>query len=176
MVVLAELYRYFFYHFQWHDCNFQKVWLYIRVTGILNNLRWKLYISQKFISSPVYFKQIPFWQVYYLPVPPFYNQCILPSLFSTLPLMRSVFIRENITIVHGHSVSSATDKTLTVDMIMYLIYKEESVCLSCLSKHRTHNLHASPSDFTYNLIPTLGRFLHAFWPTFPLLISTVMLK
>ncbi|KAK7093755.1 phosphatidylinositol N-acetylglucosaminyltransferase subunit A-like [Littorina saxatilis] len=45
-------------------------------------------------------------KVYYLPVPPFYNQCILPSLFTTLPLMRSVFIREKISIVHGHSAFS----------------------------------------------------------------------
>ncbi|KAL8571190.1 hypothetical protein ACOMHN_010651 [Nucella lapillus] len=45
-------------------------------------------------------------KVYYLPVPPFYNQCILPSLFTTLPLLRSVFIRENICIVHGHSAFS----------------------------------------------------------------------
>ncbi|XP_076451623.1 phosphatidylinositol N-acetylglucosaminyltransferase subunit A-like isoform X2 [Babylonia areolata] len=45
-------------------------------------------------------------KIYYLPVPPFYNQCILPSLFTTLPLMRSVFIREKISIVHGHSAFS----------------------------------------------------------------------
>nr|KAG5685687.1 hypothetical protein BaRGS_027197 [Batillaria attramentaria] len=45
-------------------------------------------------------------KVYYLPVPPFYNQCILPSLFTTLPLLRSVFVREKVTIVHGHSAFS----------------------------------------------------------------------
>lgn len=45
-------------------------------------------------------------KIYYLPIPPFYNQCILPSLFTTLPLIRSIFIRENISIVHGHSAFS----------------------------------------------------------------------
>ncbi|XP_041474313.1 phosphatidylinositol N-acetylglucosaminyltransferase subunit A-like isoform X2 [Lytechinus variegatus] len=42
-------------------------------------------------------------KVYYLPFGPFYNQCILPTLFTTLPLIRNILIRENITIVHGHS-------------------------------------------------------------------------
>lgn len=45
-------------------------------------------------------------KVYYLPIPPFYNQCILPSLFTTLPILRSIFLREKVTIVHGHSAFS----------------------------------------------------------------------
>ncbi|XP_052824527.1 phosphatidylinositol N-acetylglucosaminyltransferase subunit A isoform X2 [Octopus bimaculoides] len=45
-------------------------------------------------------------KVYYLPFYPIYNQCILPSLFTTLPLLRDIFIREKITIVHGHSAFS----------------------------------------------------------------------
>jgi len=43
-------------------------------------------------------------QVYYLPFPTMYNQCILPTILTTLPLLRNIFIRENISIVHGHSV------------------------------------------------------------------------
>ena len=46
-----------------------------------------------------------FFQVYYLPFTVFYNQCALPTMFTTLPLMRDVCMRENITILHGHSVS-----------------------------------------------------------------------
>lgn len=46
-------------------------------------------------------------KVYYLPFRAFYNQCIFPSGFITAPLVRSVLIRENITIVHGHSSFSA---------------------------------------------------------------------
>lgn len=46
-------------------------------------------------------------KVYYLPFQPFYNQCILPTLVATLPLIRNVLIREQINIVHGHSAFSA---------------------------------------------------------------------
>ncbi|XP_012946101.1 phosphatidylinositol N-acetylglucosaminyltransferase subunit A [Aplysia californica] len=45
-------------------------------------------------------------KVYYLPFPPFYNQCILPTIFPSFPLLRNVFIREGIQIVHGHSAFS----------------------------------------------------------------------
>ncbi|CAI9723954.1 phosphatidylinositol N-acetylglucosaminyltransferase subunit A-like [Octopus vulgaris] len=45
-------------------------------------------------------------KVYYLPFYPIYNQCILPSLFTSFPLLRDIFIREKITIVHGHSAFS----------------------------------------------------------------------
>ncbi|CAL1541012.1 unnamed protein product [Lymnaea stagnalis] len=45
-------------------------------------------------------------KVYYLPFPPFYNQCVLPTLFPSFPLLRNVFLRENIDIVHGHSAFS----------------------------------------------------------------------
>ncbi|CAF3797262.1 unnamed protein product [Rotaria magnacalcarata] len=42
-------------------------------------------------------------KVYYLPYKPFYNNTILPTVFSTIPLIRSILLREQITIVHGHS-------------------------------------------------------------------------
>ncbi|XP_059177216.1 phosphatidylinositol N-acetylglucosaminyltransferase subunit A-like [Physella acuta] len=45
-------------------------------------------------------------KVYYLPFPPFYNQCVLPTIFPSFPLLRNVFLRENIQIVHGHSAFS----------------------------------------------------------------------
>ncbi|KAL5014898.1 hypothetical protein ScPMuIL_009168 [Solemya velum] len=45
-------------------------------------------------------------KVYYLPFPVFYNQCILPTIYLTFPLLRNIFIRENIKIVHGHSAFS----------------------------------------------------------------------
>jgi phosphatidylinositol glycan class A protein len=35
-----------------------------------------------------------------------YNQCTLPTLFATFPLVRSILIREQIDIVHGHSAFS----------------------------------------------------------------------
>lgn len=45
-------------------------------------------------------------KAYYIPFTPVYNQCILPSMFATLPLLRNIFIREEIDIVHGHSAFS----------------------------------------------------------------------
>ncbi|XP_063229500.1 phosphatidylinositol N-acetylglucosaminyltransferase subunit A isoform X2 [Bacillus rossius redtenbacheri] len=46
-------------------------------------------------------------KVFYLPVMVFYNQCVLPTMICSLPLIRHIFIRERITIVHGHSAFSA---------------------------------------------------------------------
>ncbi|KAJ8019860.1 Phosphatidylinositol N-acetylglucosaminyltransferase subunit A [Holothuria leucospilota] len=46
-------------------------------------------------------------KVYYIPMGPFYNQCVLPTLFTSLPLIRNILIREKIAIVHGHSAFSA---------------------------------------------------------------------
>lgn len=43
-------------------------------------------------------------QVYYVPVWVVYNQCTFPTLFTTFPLIRYILLREEINIVHGHSV------------------------------------------------------------------------
>ncbi|XP_076631937.1 phosphatidylinositol glycan anchor biosynthesis class A isoform X1 [Colletes latitarsis] len=46
-------------------------------------------------------------KVYYIPVKVFYNQCVLPTMICSIPLIRYIFIREKIQIVHGHSAFSA---------------------------------------------------------------------
>ena len=46
-------------------------------------------------------------KVYYLPFWVVYNQCTLPTLFTSFPLIRYILIREQINIVHGHSAFSA---------------------------------------------------------------------
>lgn len=46
-------------------------------------------------------------KVYYLPIKTFYNQCILPTMICNIPIIRNIFIREQIQIVHGHSAFSA---------------------------------------------------------------------
>lgn len=46
-------------------------------------------------------------KVYYIPVLVMYNQCTLPTLFATFAVTRSILIREQIDIVHGHSAFSA---------------------------------------------------------------------
>ena len=57
--------------------------------------------------SPIFNKYCFSSQVYYLPIKPFYNQAILPTILTSLPLIRDVFLRERITIVHGHSSFSS---------------------------------------------------------------------
>ncbi|XP_065363967.1 phosphatidylinositol N-acetylglucosaminyltransferase subunit A [Calliphora vicina] len=46
-------------------------------------------------------------KVYYLPIKVFYAQSILPTIICNAPLIRSVLIREQIEVVHGHSAFSA---------------------------------------------------------------------
>ncbi|XP_075254016.1 phosphatidylinositol N-acetylglucosaminyltransferase subunit A-like isoform X3 [Convolutriloba macropyga] len=45
-------------------------------------------------------------KTYYLPFKPVYNQAILPSFILTIPLLRNIFIREQIEIVHAHGAFS----------------------------------------------------------------------
>jgi len=46
-------------------------------------------------------------RVYYLPLPAFAQDNALPALYVSLPLMREVFIRERVEIVHGHQATSS---------------------------------------------------------------------
>ncbi|KAF2904665.1 hypothetical protein ILUMI_01507 [Ignelater luminosus] len=46
-------------------------------------------------------------KVYYLPIRVLYNQCILPTMICNIPLIRYIFIRESVEIVHSHSAFSA---------------------------------------------------------------------
>ena len=45
-------------------------------------------------------------KVYYLPFTPFYDNCTLPTLYSLFPLLRHIYIRESVDIVHGHQATS----------------------------------------------------------------------
>jgi phosphatidylinositol N-acetylglucosaminyltransferase subunit A len=54
-------------------------------------------------------------KVYYIPIKPFYNQCVLPTMYTTTCLIRDILIREQITIVHGHSAFS----TLAHEALMH---------------------------------------------------------
>uniref|UniRef100_UPI00358E9EF0 phosphatidylinositol N-acetylglucosaminyltransferase subunit A n=1 Tax=Myxine glutinosa TaxID=7769 RepID=UPI00358E9EF0 len=46
-------------------------------------------------------------RVYYLPLRLLYNQATAPTLFHSLALLRCVFIREEVTVVHAHSAFSS---------------------------------------------------------------------
>lgn len=45
-------------------------------------------------------------KVYYVPWKPFLMQNTLPTFYGTLPIIRTILIRENISIVHGHQAFS----------------------------------------------------------------------
>ncbi|XP_015368905.1 PREDICTED: phosphatidylinositol N-acetylglucosaminyltransferase subunit A [Diuraphis noxia] len=58
-------------------------------------------------------------KVYYLPIKPFYNQCVLPSMVSSLPLIRYVLVREQISIIHGHSAfSTLAHETMMIGRLL----------------------------------------------------------
>lgn len=45
-------------------------------------------------------------KVYYLPIQPFYNKSVLPTIVGSVPVLRRVLASERIQIVHGHSAFS----------------------------------------------------------------------
>jgi len=47
-----------------------------------------------------------FLKVYYLPILPFYNKSVLPTIVCSLPYLRHIFLKEGVTVVHGHSAFS----------------------------------------------------------------------
>lgn len=54
-------------------------------------------------------------KVYYLPFLVIYNQCTLPTVMVSFPLIRNILIREGITVVHAHSAFSA----LALEVILH---------------------------------------------------------
>lgn len=46
-------------------------------------------------------------KIYYLPLKVFYRESTFPTVFSSFPLLRQIFIRESIDIVHGHGSCSS---------------------------------------------------------------------
>ena len=93
------------------------LWKQVENRTCFQFLKWKFFLTHvlSFVLS----------QVYYLPFTVFYNQCVLPTLFTTLPLMRDICIRENISILHGHSVRIRTGMNIT--LIMLRIWGEGGV-------------------------------------------------
>ncbi|KAG8230339.1 hypothetical protein J437_LFUL000610 [Ladona fulva] len=60
-------------------------------------------------------------KVYYLPIKVFYNQCVLPTMVASLPLIRYILIRERITIIHGHSAfSTLAHETMIIGRLLGL--------------------------------------------------------
>lgn len=60
-------------------------------------------------------------KVYYIPFLVFYRQTTFPTVFSAFPILRNIFIRESIDIVHGHaSMSSLAHEAVFHGSIMGL--------------------------------------------------------
>merc|ERR1719244_1864895 len=58
-------------------------------------------------------------KVYYLPIVPFYNQSILPTIFCSLPYLRNIFLTEGVHIVHGHyTFSSLAHEALMIATLL----------------------------------------------------------
>lgn len=58
-------------------------------------------------------------QVYYLPFVVVYNGCSLATIIGSLPWLRKIFLREQIQLVHGHSVSNAFDPNESFSVMLY---------------------------------------------------------
>ncbi|ONM21320.1 UDP-Glycosyltransferase superfamily protein [Zea mays] len=81
-------------------------------------------------------------KVYYVPWRPFLMQNTLPTLFLTFPIVRTIIIREKISVVHGHQAFS----TLCHEALMHartMGYKftladiDQAICVSHTSKENT---------------------------------------
>ena len=60
-------------------------------------------------------------KVYYLPIIPFYNKSVLPTIICSLPSFRHIFLTERVNIVHGHSAfSSLAHEALLVATLLDL--------------------------------------------------------
>ena len=93
-------------------------------------------------------------QVYYLPIKPVYNQNVLPTVFTDLPIFRYIFLRERITVVHGHSVRLflfyfVIFWSCNVAIILWIISFNDCILLCQIGrievifkmKENTHELH-----------------------------------
>jgi len=47
-------------------------------------------------------------KVYYLPILVMYNECSFPTLCGNILLLRDIFIREEVNVVHGHQVLASS--------------------------------------------------------------------
>lgn len=88
-------------------------------------------------------------KVYYLPLQVMYNQSTATSFFHSLPLLRCVFVRERISVVHAHSSFSAMAhdalfhaKTMGLNTVYDLLWSQNHMV--CLCHYATHNLLTEP--------------------------------
>eukprot|EP00092_Neocalanus_flemingeri_P035612 GFUD01038765.1.p1 GENE.GFUD01038765.1~~GFUD01038765.1.p1 ORF type:complete len:425 (+),score=155.39 GFUD01038765.1:899-2173(+) len=60
-------------------------------------------------------------KVFYLPIMPFYNKSVLPTIVCSLPYLRHILLTEKVDLVHGHSAfSSLAHEALLVGTLLNL--------------------------------------------------------
>jgi len=60
-------------------------------------------------------------KVFYLPILPFYNKSVLPTIVCSLPYLRHILVKEKVDLVHGHSAfSSLAHEALMVGTLLNL--------------------------------------------------------
>ncbi|KAF2348907.1 Glycosyl transferase family 1 [Trinorchestia longiramus] len=79
--------------FQLSQCLLQRGHKVVAVTHVYDDRRGIRYMTNGL-------------KVYYLPIQPFYNQSVLPTFLTSVPLLRDVLLRERVDVVHGHSAFS----------------------------------------------------------------------
>ncbi|KAF3954835.1 hypothetical protein CMV_019875 [Castanea mollissima] len=93
-------------------------------------------------------------KVYYVPWKPFLMQNTLPTFYGTLPIIRTILIREQISLVHGHQAFS----TLCHEALMHartMGYKftladvSQAICVSHTSKENTVLRSGLPPEKVY---------------------------
>jgi phosphatidylinositol glycan class A protein len=82
---------------------------------------------------------------YYLPQLAFYNNTSFPTIFSTLPLLRQVFVRERVQLVHGHSAFSV----LAHEAIMHA---KLMMIATCFTDHSLFGLSDASAILTNKLL------------------------
>ena len=60
-------------------------------------------------------------KVFYLPIMPFYNKSVLPTIVCSLPYLRHILVTEKVDLVHGHSAfSSLAHEALMIGTLLNL--------------------------------------------------------
>ncbi|CAN1270407.1 Phosphatidylinositol N-acetylglucosaminyltransferase subunit A [Linum perenne] len=84
-------------------------------------------------------------KVYYVPWRPFLMQNTLPTFYGTLPIIRTILIREQISLVHGHQAFS----TLCHEALMHAPDVTQAICVSHTSKENTVLRSGIPPEKVY---------------------------
>ncbi|KAI9083305.1 hypothetical protein K1719_034837 [Acacia pycnantha] len=105
-------------------------------------------------------------KVYYVPWRPFYMQNTLPTIYGLLPIIRTILLRERITIVHGHQAFStfcheALMHGRTMGYKFTLADLSQAICVSHTSKENTVLRSGLPpekgADLLVEVIPEVCR-------------------